>query len=287
MKLLPTNKISKLSIKEQTLFIEGLAYIQGYDSPTHDTIIKHLQLHNIYTNKVIEHPLGITNRNDMVNVKYKEQHFNYRAAGVATIGFKGIDISNIDVGMYEIKISSSPSKDKRNYASLNLDMKHLDIRTINNRYEYRLFKNQNKAYLVKREILGRKISEDSYVSIDNAWIQDRKFHIEGKFIVPGVNITEFNQAKYYLIVKKPITQTQYAFELGQIKKPDLGQYINNPFGEYNACYYATKNLAGIDSSSFEFGVYDIYLSLGVGCEIFTIQLDKKLVISEDNCSFKE
>ncbi|WP_265410763.1 hypothetical protein [Actinobacillus pleuropneumoniae] len=43
-------------------------------------------------------------------------------------------------------------------------------------------------------------------------------HIEGAFVIPGIDITEFNQARYYLIAQKAITQKQYSFALGQIKK---------------------------------------------------------------------
>lgn len=276
------NEINKLYIKNKILFIEGLAYLDKYNSPDHSYLKKHLCLLDLKSNQRKEFKLGSTNRNDMLAVQQGKETFNYRAAGVATIGFKGIELSGLDIGIYEIQISVSKD-DKKTYYSLNLGIPELDIRNMDNRYEYRLFRNQNKAFLVKREILGRIASTESYISIDESWVTNNKFHIEGKFIIPGVDITEFNQAQYYLIVKKPSTQAQYAFELGQVKKINLNEFVHNPFGGYNACYYATKNLSGIDSKGFEFGTYDLYISLSYKSEIFTTKLNRQLVVSEEGC----
>lgn len=277
------NNINKLYIDSRVLFIEGLAYLDKYHSPDHSYLKKYLGFFDLKSTQRKEFVLGTTNRNDMTAVKEGNETFNYRAAGVATFGFKGIDISGLDVGIYEIQISVSNTDSKRMYSSLNLEISELDIKNIDHRYEYRLFKNQNKVFLVKREILGRAANTESYFSIDDSWVKGSKFHMEGKFIVPGIDITEFNQAQYYLIAKKPITQTQYTFQLGQVKKPNLGEFIQNSFGSYNACYYATKNLNGIDIKGCEFGTYDLYISLSHKSEIFTVKLDRVLIVSGQNC----
>ncbi|WGE58988.1 hypothetical protein [Actinobacillus equuli] len=273
------NKINNLNISENRLFfIEGLSYIEGVNSPDYTYLSKNLKFINLATNVEFEYPLGITRKKDMSNTLYGDKYFDYTAAGTATMGFKGIDVNHLEEGLYEVQISVSENKEERNYQSINFTASHLDKYASDDYFEYRLFKNQNKIYLAKRKLIGRTHISDYFISIEKEWVKEKTMHIEGAFVIPGIDITEFNQARYYLIAQKAITQKQYSFALGQIKKAGLGEKINNPQGAYNACYYATKMLKGIDMSALEFGFYDLYISLSYKSEVFTVKLNKQLEI---------
>lgn len=281
------NKINVLRIDENKLFfIEGLSYIEGVNSPDHKSLVKKLKIVNVNTNFELEYPLGIVPKKEMAKIVYQGKEFNYTAAGTATMGFKGIDVSSIDEGLYEIQISVAKSQNERNYQSINYVDSRLDKFAFDDYFEYRLFKNQNKIYLAKRKIFGRKSPNETYINIEKEWVKGSIVHIEGAYVIPGIDITEFDQARYYLIAKKKITQKQYTFALGQVKKPNLGLKINNSLGSYNACYYATKMLKGIDMSKLEFGEYDLYLSLSYKSEIFTMLLNKQLEIGYQLCQLK-
>lgn len=283
----PTNKIEKLWVKNSTLFIEGLAYIQGYNSPEFSNLNKYLCLLNTQTNTIFEYELGSVRRYELKNQTYQGKIYDYTASGTATKGFKGIDISELDNGIYEILISVTANKsDNRMYKDLCLAFNDLDKHSADNYFEYRLFqKNSGKTYLVKSDIIGRNVPSGSHVELTANWVKQRVFHVEGEFLVAGADITEFNQAKYYLIAQKTLTQRQYVFELGQIKKPNLGHKIGNSFGGYDACYFATLSLKGIDTTHFELGSYNLYVSLAYKSEIFTAKLNKYLVISlGGNCT---
>lgn len=276
----PTNKIEKLWVKNSTLFIEGLAYIQGYNSPEFSHLNKYLCLLNTQTNTILEYELGSIRRHELKSQNYQGSTFDYTAAGTATKGLKGITISELDNGIYEILISVTTADfDNRMYQNLHLDFDGLDKHSADDYFEYRLYQNNGKTYLVKSNILGRDVPSESHVALTADWVKQTIFHVEGEFLVAGADITEFNQAKYYLIAKKTITQRQYVFELGQIKKPNLGEKIGNPFGGYNACYFATLSLKGIDTTHFELGSYDLYVSLAYKSEIFTAKLSKYLKVS--------
>lgn len=273
------NKINLLHIdNNRLLFIEGLNYIEGFNSPDYTYLIKNLKIINLATNTEFEYPLGTVPKKEMSNTLYGDKYFDYTAAGTATMGFKGIDVNHLEEGLYEVQISVSENKEERNYQSINFAAGHLDKYAPDDYFEYRLFKNQNKIYLAKRKLIGRNPISDYFISIEKEWIKEKTMHIEGAFVIPGIDITEFNQARYYLIAQKAITQKQYSFALGQIKKAGLGEKINNPQGSYNACYYATKMLKGIDMSALEFGFYDLYISLSYKSEVFTVKLNKQLEI---------
>lgn len=280
----PTNKIEKLWVRNSTLFIEGLAYIQGYNSPAFSDLYKCLCLKNIQTNDELEYELGSIKRPELKTQNYEGKTYDYTASGTATKGLKGINVGQLDNGIYEIQISVSQDKASKIYSDLNLAFHNLDKRTADNWFEYRLYQKNGKTYLVKRDIIGRRVDEYSYVRIEKDWVNGRIFHIEGEFIVPGVDLINFTQGKYYLVLKKPITQKQYAFELGQIRKTDLGSKINNPYGDYDTCYFATLKLEGINTADFELGEYDLYVSLGYQSEILSVKLQKKLkIITGESC----
>lgn len=273
-----TNKIEKIWVKSNILYIEGLAYIQGYNSPNFSDLSKYLCLINIQTNAISEYELGSIYKHELKKQNYQGGTYDYTAAGTATYQFKGIDLAELPNGIYEISISVSHSKDLRNYQALHLSNAS-DKHSADDYTEYRIFQKNGKTYLAKRDILGRNVPPESHITLTNDWVKQTVFHVEGEFLVPGADITEFNQAKYYLVAQKSITQRQYAFELGQIKKPNLGEKIGNPFGGYDACYFATLSLKGIDTANFELGSYNLYISLAYKSEIFTAKLNKRLEIT--------
>ncbi|MFZ7217746.1 hypothetical protein [Avibacterium avium] len=280
LNLNPYNKIEKIFVKNATFFIEGLAYIQGYNSPNYTYLHKHLRLHNLNSNQIFEYELGAVPRKELRVQQYQGKEFDYTAAGTTTYHLKGIDISKLPNGVYELSISVSQTAEHRNYQNLNLGNLLIDKHSADNQSEYRIFQKHGRTYLVKRDIIGRDMPPESYVALMADWTKQSIFHVEGEFLVAGADITEFNQAKYFLIAQKPITQRQYVFELGQIKKVNLGIKIGNPFGGYDACYFATQSLKGIDTANFELGRYDLYVSLAYKSEIFTAKLDKYLEVAQ-------
>lgn len=69
---------------------------------------------------------------------------------------------------------------------------------------------------------------------------------------------------------------QHVVKLGQIQKNNLGLKIGHSSADYDACYFATLGLKGIDVQDFELGLYDLYVSLVYGNKIVTAKLDKQL-----------
>lgn len=282
---LPINKIEKIWIGKNTFFIEGLAYLQGYDAPDYRSLHKHIKFRNLLDDSVSEFGLGTVPKRELSSQPFNGKNYNYTAAGTATSGFKGIDVSFLKDGIYEIQISVSADKDIRHYSNLVMTEKNLDKHSADNFSEYRLFEEGNKVYLAKKDIFGNDAPSQSHLSIENVWVNGTIFHIEGEFVIPEAPLSNFTQGKYYLIAQKPITQRQYVFELGQVRKNNLGFKIGNNTANYNASYFATLGLKGIDAQDFELGLYDLYISLAYGNKIFTAKLDKQLKLeNRHTCS---
>lgn len=279
---IPINKIEKIWIGKTTFFIEGLAYLQGYDAPDYRYLNKHIKFRNLLNDDEAEFALGTVPKRELSCQPYNGKDYNYTAAGTATPGFNGIDIGFLKDGIYEIQISVAVDKNTRNYTSLVMLDTGLDKHSADDFFEYRLFEESGKVYLAKKDIFGSDVPAGSHISVENSWVNGAVFHIEGEFVVPNAPLSNFTQGKYYLIAKKPITQRQYVFELGQLRKNNLGLTIGNSTADYNACYFATLGLKGIDTQQLELGIYDLYVSLAYGNKIFTAKLDKQLGLENRN-----
>ncbi|QMT31101.1 hypothetical protein [Alysiella filiformis] len=279
----PINQIEKIWMKDATFFIEGLAYLQGYDAPDYRYLHKHIKFINLLDDSVSEFGLGTVPKRELSSQPFNGQNYNYTAAGTATAGFKGIDIGFFKNGIYEIQISVSADKNMRQYASLVMTEQNLDKHSADNFSEYRLFSEGDKVYLTKKDILGNDVPSQSHISIENAWVNGTIFHIEGEFVVAEAPLSNFNQGQYYLIAQKSI-QHQYVFGLGQVRKNGLGLKIGNTTANYNASYFATPGLKGIDVQDCEPGLYELYVSLAYGNKIFTAKLNKQLKLENSNHS---
>ncbi|MDO4248281.1 MAG: hypothetical protein Q4C79_04850 [Neisseria sp.] len=272
----PVNKIEKIWMANATFFIEGLAYLPGYNAPDYRYLHKHIKFRNLLNEDEAEFVLGTVPKKELGSQPHNGKNYNYTAAGTATIGFKGIDIGFLENGIYEIQISVSADKDIRNYAGLALADAGLDKHSADEFSEYRLFADDSKVYLAKRDIFGRDVPSGSHISVENFWADGTVFHVEGEFIVPDAPLSNFTKGKYYLIAQQHITKKQYVFELGQVRKNNLGAKIGKSTDDYNASYFATLGLKGIETHQLKPGIYDLYVSLAYGNKIFTAKLDKQL-----------
>ena len=285
---IPVNKIEKIWIGNRTIFfIEGLAYLQGYNSPDYRYLHKHIKFRNLLDDTETEFVLGTVPKRELSSQFYNGITYNYTAAGTATQGFKGIDVGFLKDGLYEIQISVAADKNNRNYTSLTLAENGLDKHSADDFSEYRLYEDGGKVYLAKKDIFGSNVPSGSYISVENSWTKGTVFHIEGEFIVPDAPLSNFSQGKYFLVAQKSITQRQYVFELGQVRKNKLGSKIGQTTDQYDASYFATLGLKGIETQQFELGIYDLYISLAYGNKIFTAKLDKQLIVENlHTCSLK-
>lgn len=150
---IPINKIEKIWIGKNTFFIEGLAYLQGYDAPDYRYLHKHIKFRNLLDDSVSEFGLGTVPKRELSSQPFNGKNYNYTAAGTATSGFKGIDVSFLKNGIYEIQISVSADKDIRHYASLAMNDKNLDKHSADNFSEYRLLKKETKSISLKKTFL--------------------------------------------------------------------------------------------------------------------------------------
>ncbi|MFZ7298381.1 hypothetical protein [Avibacterium avium] len=292
-KVVPHNEIHTIKIVDHTLFIEGLAYLEGYDAPDYSKLHKYLAIENIHGNFKKEFILGSVPKREQNRLLYNNVFYDYTASGFATKDFKGINLSSLEEGTYRLTISVSDRKDLNHFYDLKLkndvSNNELDIKNITQGVEYRIFsitrKSNSQIFITKRPIINELINFYRYFNLENYWAKDFKFHLEGVFIVVGVNIYKFNIGRYYLVLRCKKTKYIYSCELGQVLKSNLSEKIGNSYGGYEACYFASMGFKGVDVKSLPEGDYDVLVSLSYQNEIFTECVNGFLRITKDGCFF--
>ncbi|CUU53000.1 prolyl oligopeptidase family serine peptidase [Actinobacillus pleuropneumoniae] len=277
------NKISMIKIIDGKLFVEGLLYIKNYNSETYKDLNKYISFNSIINNTMTEYLLGTVPKIEQTRELYEDYLFNYSAAGTATLNFKGIDLSSLENGTYKLNISVTKSNTDRDYKSLVLD-KQINHKYIYKDCEYYLVSRKNDTFLTKRNILGDK-NISSLFTLNSYWVRESRFHIEGEYIIKGLAMPDFHIGNYYLVAKNLTSNETYSYLLGQVKKNDLSKKLNDIYGNYVSCYYATMKFEGIDTQIWENGEYELYVSLSHNNEIFSEKLNKKLLVNDKQCEF--
>lgn len=201
--------------------------------------------------------------------------------------FKGIDLKNIRSGKYEILLSVTADGGKRHYIPPVLAFQMSEHRDYDDCFEYRIHAQKEGFCLTKQAIVGSPPPDHSYFSLEDFWTKEKLFHIEGAFLVRGIDFTEFEDGRYYCIARHRQTGQQYARRLGLAKKEKLGEKIGNFVGGYRACYFATMHFKGIDATGFESGQYDLYVSIAYGSEIFSQKTTLVLEVGDSVKLFQE
>lgn len=283
----PVCSMEKFYTREGVMFLEGLLYLRGYAAPDFGRLHKFLKLkmkNPLDGNPTEEYEflLGSVHRKPAGRDEFENVFFDYTAAGTATMHFKGIDLKNIRPGKYEIQLSVTADGSKRHYIPPVLAFQMAEHRDYDDYYEYRIHTQKEGICLTKQAIVGSPPPQQGYshFGVEDFWTKDKLFHIEGAFLVRGIDLTEFEDGRYYCIARHRQTGRQYARRLGLAKKEKLGEKIGNFAGGYRACYFATMHFKGIDTNSFEPGQYDLYVSLTYGSEIFSQGIPLVLTVGD-------
>lgn len=278
------NEVTKILIKDHFFYIEGLGFILNYDSPNHSYLSKKLYIENIETKNGYTYRLGTVPNYLQSRLLFSNSYYNYTASGMATMGFNGIAIQELSNGQYKLGISVTKTDQELDIKDLNL------ITPIDKKYncgesEYRVFEKSKRVYLTKRSIIGRLVTDkDCFFSVEKFWYKNDLYHLEGVFIVLGVDMPDFHLGRYYLVARHVETGKVYSHGLGQVRNNTLSKKIDSLYGGYDACYFATMHFKGVKTEYYDTGEYEIFISLSYKSEIFTYQIDRKLFKNDDKVS---
>lgn len=280
------NDISLLNIVDGKLYIEGDLYIRNYHSATYNDLDKHIAFFHLVEGKKYEFLLGTVPKAERTRELYQNTFFNYTAAGTATMGFSGIDLSAIDNGVYKLCLSVQKEKSTKNYQGISFK-KNIDKKFIFKESEYHLFKGKDEKdiFLLKRPVLGEKNPLSTF-DVSNMWLENNKFHVEGMYMIKGLAMPDFHIGHYYLVAKNIRSGEIYSTLLGRVRKKEVSEAMQDVYYNYLSCHYATMYFKGVDISSWDLGEYEVFISLSHNNEIFSEKLNNTLLIDEKTSYLK-
>lgn len=280
----PKNEISVLKIQDHKLYLEGILYIQNYHQPDDKSLHKQLRLTNIHTGEQQEILLGTVPKAENSRELYQDTYFNYRGSGVATMGLKGIDVSHLPNGAFKLELSASKQGFKPSWQDIVFNGK-LDSKAICGDTEYSLSQRKDSIYLIKKPIIGH-LNQERLFELKKWWTEKNTFHIEGEFVVQGAAMPEFHMGNYYLLARSTHTGQCYSHGLGMVRSLELCKKLDDIYRNYLACYFATMHFKGIETTDWQSGEYELFISLSLGGEIYSKKLDKRLQVNTNGCTFE-
>lgn len=247
------SELFSCSIENGLLHIKGVSFIKGYECQDYSKIKHTLILSG--KNSCYKFPLG-KNINKEINYIYFENVYcDYSSAEFTTPGHKGIDISNIQRDVYTLYIEVE-------CAGI-IQTKKLETKK---RFNTSYLIDGDECYLGSFEgniSIHRKdlLEEDEckVFEVSSKWHKGSLLHYEGIFAIKGINISNWGDASYYLILKNE--SNTYPFRIGMTELNNSSGLFKDTNNIYKKSYFSTLGRKGVDISKIPQGNYDIFICM--------------------------
>lgn len=264
----PVGKLNKARIEGDIFFPEGVAFIRGYPCTEHGALTRALLLQGDKRNYSFN--LGSVKNKEFSYEFCEDVYCDYSAAGFASINHSGFDLSHLPYGKYQLGININLDGEDLN---ANLFAKKLDVKSINGAHEYRIHSDGENTWIIKRNIL--EAPQSGIFRLENSWRKENLIHYEGVFIIPGIEVKEWGDVKFYLVLHS--NKNTFSFNLGMSHRPALNKELGG-YSVYQKSYFATPGYKGIDISELPVGGYDVYVAMSYQSSLFINRIENSLYL---------
>lgn len=258
--------INKFEFCENKFFLEGVAFIKGYDSPSYGLFKKNLILKNINASSDAYYfPLGSILNKYNSKTYFDSTFCDYTSASYATLDKKGLAL-DVPFGTYVVSIKvEGKGKSLESFAKLECGEKII----ISDKAVYRMRSREEKAYFQKIPLLS--IHEPDIFQLKERWKKDAILHYAGIFAVYGIELENWSECTFYIVLKKE--NTLYGFYMGKNNYSELNNLFEG-YGIYSKSNFCTYKGKGIDISRVESGHYMVYVSLLYKGSVFSRYIEE-------------
>ncbi|MGL5990393.1 MAG: hypothetical protein ACRCZT_01750 [Plesiomonas sp.] len=261
------NFLSNFRIDGDVFFPEGVALIKGY--PCYDYGV--LKRKIIFEGKnTYEFNIGAIKNKNISYEFFDEVYCDYEATGFATLKHAGIDLSKLECGVYIVKISASYKKIS---ITNNLNSRAISLKSCSGQYEYHITNDGEKVKLIKQPIISD--FKPSIFELKESWFKNNLLHVEGIFIVPGIEVANWGDSIFYFILKNG--NSTFSFKIGACNNPELNEKLNG-YSIYQKCYFSSIKKKGVNIQNLPKGEYSSYISMSYKSFIFTHELNETIRI---------
>lgn len=262
------------SFDQESLFINGSAFFKGVSAPIRGIYNKKILF--VSQSKNYTFPMRTTLDKSLSKKFFDGEFVDYTAGGFGNLKEKGIDLSVIETGVYRIKVLIGTDNIQEREVNLQneniVDFKHID-----GSFEYRIWGSQGDSLLSKRNLLEASNLKKEFFEIKELYVKESKLFIIGNYAVLGVELENWGDAQYYLILSNK--QHTYSYRLGMENKNELNYAIGDGYGIYQKSCFATLRHKGIDVNEILNGTYEICIILSYKGSVFRKNTMSQLVVN--------
>lgn len=245
--------ITGLKIQDSVIYPQGVAFIKGIECSKYEDIKHTLILHN--DKDTFEYPLGKVLDKE-INYRYYEQcYYDYSAAAFTSIAHKGINIRDLPVGRYNL--SARIFTQEKTIVLPLTSQKEISSSTINENNLIHFKSSSSEATINISPTIS--CNEQITFEVKNKWLKDNYLHYEGIFLIKGVELREWGDATYLLVLKSE--SDCFTFKLGMRDKPELNFLYQEDIGIYQKSYFCSLGGQGVAVSDLPRGIYSAFISM--------------------------
>ncbi len=266
----------KARLDDGFLYPDGCAFIKGIECKEYRQIKQYLILEG---NEKYEFPLGKVMNEDLSYQHFDKVFCDYRAGGFSSIGYKGINLSNIDLGSYILKIKVQ--SDGLTLIKELQSLKEFNTQCLFNDRIYTIHTNGEKTILSIKKSINSILPY--HFEVKDKWLNNNIFHIEGIYVVRGIYNENWGDSTYFLTLKS--SDYEKSYKLGMCHYDGLNTIFEDHIGIYQKSYFCTIASKGITlDESIPDGKYDIYISMFKKGFSYSHKIDNHLSIINQSIS---
>ncbi|PJG58404.1 DUF6270 domain-containing protein [Aeromonas cavernicola] len=261
--------VSNIYFLDGKLYINGVAFIRGYECPNYENI-KHTLILNGKNNKY-RFVLGKLLNKDINYNYFYQTYCDYSAAAFTTVGQKGIDITHLEKDAYVLSVEvesagtvvSAPLKSNNN----------INYNALIGSDELYIGSTDFGLIIHRKSILTKR--SQSHFEITSTWYKDNLLHLEGIFAVQGVNVSSWGDASYYIVLQSE--SDSHPFKIGMLDLVTTEPLFDDTHDIYSKSYFSTVGRKGVDIGSIPRGEYDVFVVMSHHGKIFTQNTSKSII----------
>lgn len=272
------SSITRLEIQKDRLYVEGNAFIKGYEADSYSSIrVKLIMNANGQGTHI---PVGTVRDKDLSYHFYESVYCNYSYGAFATLGNKGIGFDEIPNGKSIISLNikqGGRDETKPVTSTRSLSTWHVigtDLAVLNS--------SSSEVSITRRPALGLE-SADTYFTLERLESRGTRLFIEGYFIQPGFETPNYGDVGYYLVLSDVDTHSiEYTLAIASDHKNDTHDLISDEWHDYSKSFYTTRGYKGVDLAHVLPGKYKLAISARYRDFVFTKQLDNCITVEAIN-----
>ena len=277
----PIAFLKSVSFNNNYFYLTGDSFLKGISATNYNSYHKELILKN--GKQQYSYRLGTILDPELSRKYFKDEFINYSAGGFANLRKKGIDLDDIDDGVYKLYISLTIGEIQDKKTSLK-HLERVDKKHIHKDHEYRIWSLGEEVFLTKRPLIENKENQSVFFDIQLLEIRATKLYIKGFFAVLGFETENWTDVDYYLVLSN--SNSNSSFRLGALHRAHLNETINNGYGIYQKSCFSTIGHKGIDLANLSIGEYKIHIIMSYKGTLVRQELSQMLCFQNKDLSFK-